>query len=79
MLGKDKLDDLVTAAYDTVAEENEETAFVGAAMLIMEVRTGNGETAFYTFCSDKRQWVQKAIVREAEQAIEMEEVEFDGD
>lgn len=75
MLGRDKLDELTALAYTTAEEENEETAYVGVAMIVMEVSRPDGGTAFYTFCSDKREWIQRALVREAGEAIEYSEVE----
>jgi hypothetical protein len=80
MLGRDKLDKLVGTAFATMEEEQPSPeTFVGVALLIVECRTSEGATAFYTFCTDKRQWIQRAAVQEAAQAIEYEEIEVEAD
>ena len=80
MLGHEKLATLVNAAFATMEEEQPDPAtFVGVALLIVEARTPDGATAFYTFCTDKRQWIQRATVEEARAAIEYEAVEVEND
>lgn len=82
MLGRDKLDKLIDSAEKLVTDENPDDAVVGVAMLVVEVRgTIDGGTAFYTFCTDKREWIQRAMVQEAANAVEFSdmEVETDGD
>ena len=78
MLGSDKLESLAASAFSTLAEEHAADSFVGHALMIVEARTTDGGTAFYTFCTDKRQWIQRAMLDEARLAIEYEEVEVDG-
>jgi hypothetical protein len=71
MLGKDKLDKLVAVAFDTVEGEAPPDAFIGAAMLIVEVRIKDGDgqqTGFYTFSTDARGWIQRALLEEAQAA-----------
>lgn len=76
MLGRDKLDKLVEGAFTTMEEEAPSAdTYVGVALLIVEARTAEGATAFYTFCTDKRQWIQRATIEEARAAIEFEEIE----
>ncbi len=75
MLGREKVQTLMEAAFATMEEENGDTALVGTALLLFEVRTDNDETAFYTFSNDKRQWIQRALITEAQEAIMMGEVE----
>lgn len=80
MLGRDKLDKLVESAETVIAEETPDDAQVGVAMLVVEVRDViGGGTAFYTFCTDKREWIQRALIQEAGTAIEFAEIEADGD
>jgi len=76
MLGADKLSKLVENSLPTMEDESFPAAQVGTAMLIVEVRDiDSGVTAFYTFCTDKREWVQRALIREASDAIEFSETE----
>ena len=56
-------------------EEYGDTALVGTVLLVMEVRTDHDETAFYSFSNDKRQWIQRALIQEAQDAILLGEVE----
>lgn len=77
--GRDKLDRLVEKAFSEMDSENGATAFVGVALIVAEVRTEDNETAFYTFATDKREWIQKAMIHEAGTAIEFADVELDGD
>jgi hypothetical protein len=79
LLGRPKLEKLTTSALAEMEEENGETASVGFCMLVCEVRTDEGETAFYTFATDKREWIQRAAIEEARVAMEFSEVEVDGD
>ena len=74
MLGTEKLNSLIASAVETVEGETTDDAMVGVAMLIIEIRDRNGVTAFYTFCTDKREWVQRAVVDEAKMAIDFSEV-----
>jgi hypothetical protein len=75
VLGRDKVDKLVEAAFETLEEENGDTALVGTVLLVCEVRTDYDSTAFYTFSNDKRQWIQRALITEAQEAILLGEVE----
>ena len=75
MLGREKMQSLVAQAFATMEEENGDTALVGTVLILCEVRTDHDETAFYTFSNDKRQWIQRALITEAQEAILMGEVE----
>jgi hypothetical protein len=75
MLGYEKVKTLLDAAFETMSEENGETALVGTVLLVCEVRTDHDETAFYSFSNDKRQWIQRALITEAQEAILLGEVE----
>ena len=75
MLGREKVESLVEAAFKTMEEENGDTALVGTCLLVFEVRTDHDETAFYSFSNDQRQWIQRALITEAQEAILMGEVE----
>ncbi len=75
MLGREKVNSLIEAAFETMEEENGDTALVGACLLLVEVRTAEDETAFYTFSNDRRQWIQRALITEARDAIELGVVE----
>lgn len=77
MLGREKVNTLVEAAFSTMEEENGETALVGTCLLLVEVRTAEDETAFYTFSNDRRQWIQRALITEAQEAIMLGTVEGD--
>lgn len=70
---------MVDGALKILEEEQEEDAYIGDTMLIVEVRTGHGETAWYTFCTDRRQWIQSAIIREADAAVTFTGVDFIGE
>lgn len=79
MLGRDKLDKLVESAETIISDETPDDAQIGVAMLVVEVRDIiGGGTAFYTFCSDKREWIQRALLNEATVAVDMSEIEVDG-
>lgn len=75
MLGREKMQALLEQAFVTMEEENGDTALVGTVLILCEVRTDHDETAFYTFSNDKRQWIQRALITEAQEAILMGEVE----
>jgi hypothetical protein len=75
MLGREKMNTLLEAAFETMEGENGETALVGTVLILCEVRTENDEIAFYTFSNDRRQWIQRALVNEAQEAIEFGTVE----
>jgi hypothetical protein len=75
MLGREKVQSLVDAAFGTMESENGDTALVGTVLLVFEVRTEHDETAFYSFSNDKRQWIQRALITEAQEAILLGEVE----
>jgi hypothetical protein len=68
MLGKDKLTQLADSAFETMEAESPPDSFVGAAMLIVEMRIregGDNATAFYVVSTDSRGWVQRALLEEA--------------
>ena len=75
MLGREKVEALVEQAFKTMEEENGDTALVGTVLMVFEVRTDFDETAFYSFSNDKRQWIQRALITEAQEAILMSDVE----
>jgi len=79
LLGRAKIDKLAETAFEQMEAENSDVAVVGVCLLAVEVRTEDGETAFYTFATDRREWIQRALIHEAAQAIEFAEVELDGD
>jgi len=76
---RDKLDALVEDAWNLMEEDTLPDAQVGVAMLVVEIRDETDNTAFMTFCSDKRTWVQRALVTEATEAVTFLEVEDHGD
>lgn len=78
MIENPKLTKLVDKAIATMGEESPSDSFIGAAMLVVEVRDSGGETAFYAFCTDKRAWIQAAILKEAGDALRFSEA-FDDD
>ena len=75
MLGREKMQALLDTAFETMEEENGDTAIAGTCLLLVEVRTEHDETAFYTFSNDKRQWIQRALITEAQEAILLGTVE----
>ena len=77
MLGREKVNSLIDAAFETMEGENGDTAIVGTVLLVCEVRTDQDETAFYTFSNDKRQWIQRALITEAQEAIMLGAVDAD--
>lgn len=79
MLGADQLTKLVESSVKLIEEENSDLVQVRSAMLIVETHGEHGETAFYTFCTDKREWIQKAMIREADEAIELSQMGAVGD
>lgn len=72
MLGKEKLDALTNTAFELMEAEAPEDATLGACMLVCEVRirlpNGEESTAFYTHSTDRRGWVQRALLEEAQSA-----------
>lgn len=71
LYGKAKLDDLATAAFDSIESEAPDGSLLGAALLVLEVRTKNPDTtAFFTFCTDSRRWIQRALLQEGSTALE---------
>lgn len=72
---REKLDRLVEQSFGLMEGEQADDAQVGVALLIVEVKGEHDLTSFYTFCTDKREWIQKALVHEAAQAIEFSDVE----
>lgn len=71
-IGKEKLISLVNVAFEEVETESSEEAIIGVAILVLEVREREaGTTAFYTFSTDKRTWVQRAALTEALEFVSM--------
>lgn len=72
MLGKEKLTGLADTAFDLMEGESPADATLGACVLVCEVRIRqpNGEeaTAFYMHSTDRRAWVQRALLEEAQTA-----------
>lgn len=78
--GKPKLDALIDVALASIGDEMPEGTVVGSAMLVLEVRNrAEDMTSIYTFSSDKRVWIQRALVREALDAVENDLVPMPGD
>lgn len=72
MIGRSKVVGLAETAFDAVEVEAPEDATVGVVMLILEVRMRDpDQTAIYEFSSDKRTWVQRAILNEALETVGM--------
>lgn len=71
MVGREKLNSLIGENFDEIAERMPEDAVVGAAMVIFEIRSREKDfTSFFTISSDRRMWVQRAMLREASEVIE---------
>jgi len=69
-LGKTKLEGLVEAAFSEIEAETPDDAVIGVATLVIEVRMSDPDaTAIYTFCTDKRVWVQRALLDEAANTV----------
>jgi hypothetical protein len=72
MLGKEKLDAFTGTAFGLMEEETPDDATLGACLMICEVRVrqpgGEELTAFYMHSTDKRGWVQRALIEEAQAA-----------
>lgn len=65
-IGKQKLADLAEVAFTEIEQEASDNAVVGTGLLVVEVREKDAEvTTFYTFSTDKRRWIQAAMLREA--------------
>lgn len=74
MIGREKLTSFVDTAFKLAEEDTSEDSVLGVVMLVMEVRDREtNTTAFLTFCTDKRQWVQEAALREAMQTMAFSE------
>lgn len=71
MIGKEKIDAFAGTAFELMEGEAPDDATLGACLMVCEVRIrqGNGEetTAFYLHSTDKRGWVQRALLEEAQQ------------
>jgi hypothetical protein len=84
MIGRPKLEELLDFTEQRVDREVDSAhdAVLGAAMIVVEVKDKeNDEVIFFTVCSDSRGWVQRAMLREATEAVDdfaMDE-EHDGD
>lgn len=64
--GKAKMDDLVVAAFAEIEQETPDDATIGVVMMTVEVKLRDPEqTAIYTFSTDRRVWVQRAMLAEA--------------
>jgi hypothetical protein len=73
IVGLTKLDELAKLCDEVTAIEVEDVsqATLGAAMLIVEVKDkAANESVFFTFCTDKRTWVQRAMLREATETVD---------
>lgn len=72
VLGKEKIASFTETAFLLMEEEAPPDATVGACLMVCEVRIRqpNGEevTAFYLHSTDKRGWVQRALLEEAQSA-----------
>jgi hypothetical protein len=70
VIGKEKLTSFAETAFDLMEGEAPDDATLGACVLVCEVRLRqpNGEeaTAFYMHSTDKRGWVQRALLEEAQ-------------
>lgn len=79
MLGNPKIQTMVDGSLKILEEDTDPDAFIGDALLIVEVRNNDGNTAFFTFCTDKRQWIQAAMIREGDAAVTLSGVDFIGE
>lgn len=66
--------ELASAALNFCAGLEEIDGKVGSVMIVAEVETEDG-TYFETYCTDDRRWVQRAMLREAEDVVDYFEVE----
>lgn len=69
MIGYEKLKSLTDAAWAALEEESPDDAVIGVAMLVIESKADD-TTVISTFCTDRRQWVQRALVAEAQETVE---------
>jgi hypothetical protein len=76
---RDKLDRMVEDAWELLEADNLPDAQVGVALLAVEIVDDSGNTAFMTFCTDRRAWIQRGLLQEAVEAVTFAEVEADGD
>jgi hypothetical protein len=64
--GREKLISLVDTAFSRIEEDAPDDAVVGVAVLVVEVRMRDpDQTAIFEFSTDRREWVQRAILSEA--------------
>lgn len=73
MIGLAKIQELMELCERVVDEDAEDPqlAILGSAMLVVEVKDlARDQNAFFCFCSDKRNWVQRAMLREATEIVE---------
>jgi len=76
--GKTKLMSLAEAAFDAIEQDSPDDATLGVVMIVAEVRMRNpDQTAIFEFSSDRRTWVQKAILSEALESIGLGITEMD--
>jgi hypothetical protein len=65
LAGREKIVSFVEDAFNEMESETEE-GIVGAVMLVVEVKvTETDSTAFYMHCTDRRAWIQRAMLDEA--------------
>jgi hypothetical protein len=76
VIGKEKLTGLADTAFDLMEGEAPDDATIGACVLVCEVRirqpNGDEATAFYMHSTDRRGWVQRALLEEAQTAAAFE-------
>jgi hypothetical protein len=75
-----ELSDMVENVVDAEVKDPDE-ALIGAAMLIVEIKDkAADESVFFTFCTDRRTWVQRAMLNEATETVnELAPQELDDD
>lgn len=67
--GRQKLTGVADQCGAWLEEQLDDPATVGVVMLVVELRTGEDNTAWVTYCSDSRAWVQRAAIAEASTAV----------
>ena len=71
MLGDTKVRDLVekTIAYLDEHDELEEHTTIGMAALVFEIKSSN-HSGIFVSCTDKRSWIQRALIAEGLEVLD---------
>lgn len=74
MIGLGKLTDFAETAFESMQEDSPDDAILGVCILVCEVKMPDtSETAIFLHSTDRRTWIQRALMQEAQTAAWMVE------